>query len=65
MTQRIVIDNDHDELGQLSRSINAMLSQFHQLLDSLNVSSKTLSSASEGLSVIAAQNQSQCFRTNG
>ncbi|MEZ9140633.1 MULTISPECIES: methyl-accepting chemotaxis protein [unclassified Shewanella] len=55
MTQRIVIDNDHDELGQLSRSINAMLSQFHQLLDSLNVSSKTLSSASEGLSVIAAQ----------
>jgi methyl-accepting chemotaxis protein len=55
MTQRIVIENDQDELGQLSKSINAMLSQFHQLLDGLNVSAKTLSRASEELSVIATQ----------
>lgn len=55
MTQRIDVLNNHDELGLLSHSVNAMLSEFHHLLGNLVGSSKELSGASEGLSVIAAQ----------
>lgn len=54
MTQRID-SHQQDELGQLSHSINSMLSEFHLLLTKLSDSSTELTSASDSLSVIAQQ----------
>jgi len=48
-------DHNNDELGQLSHSINSMLSEFHLLLKKLSESSNDLTSASDSLSVIAQQ----------
>ena len=44
-----------DELGLLSKSINSMLDEFHNLLKKLSGSSSDLTNASNSLSVIAQQ----------
>lgn len=54
MTQRLNLQQT-DELGQLSRSINAVLSEFHHVLSDLGKSSSELTSASDSLAVIAQQ----------
>ncbi|WP_019615658.1 methyl-accepting chemotaxis protein [Psychromonas ossibalaenae] len=54
MTQRLDILKN-DELGALSKSINSMLNEFHNLVKNLVGSSQNLASASDSLSVIAGQ----------
>ncbi|PKF60690.1 hypothetical protein CW745_14270 [Psychromonas sp. psych-6C06] len=54
ITQRLE-GHGKDELGLLSSSINAMLTEFHALLTKLSNSSTDLTTASDSLSVIAQQ----------